>query len=56
MLDDTVECASFTPISIDSWLNYDIYYLQVYLDNCACKIVNTQMIDYKGNLFESDEH
>ena len=28
--------------------------LQVYLGNCICKNVNTQMIDYLGdNLFES---
>ena len=29
------------------------YYLQVYLDNCAFKIVNKQMTDYLDeNLFE----
>ena len=33
------------------------YYLQVYLDNCVYKIVNTQMIDYLGdNLLESDRN
>ena len=32
------------------------YYLQVYLDNCAYKIVKTQMLDYLGeNLFETDK-
>ena len=33
------------------------YYLQVYLDNCAYKIVYTEMIDYlDGNLSKSDEN
>ena len=32
-------------------------YLQVYLGNCANKIVNTQMVDYFGdNLFDSDKN
>ena len=32
------------------------YYLKVYLDNCAYKILDNQMIDYLGgNLFETDE-
>ena len=45
---------SFTIISIDSLLLYeDKYYLQVYLDYCGYKIVNTQMIDYLDeNLFD----
>ena len=45
---------SFTIISIDSLLLYeDKYYLQVYLDYCAYKVVNTQMIDYLDeNLFD----
>ena len=31
------------------------YYLQVYLNNCAYKFVENQMIDYlDGNLFETD--
>ena len=53
-----VKCNSFTIISIDSLLNYeDKYYLHVYLDDCAYKVVNTQAIDYlDGNLFESDEN
>ena len=39
--EDDIECESFTVISIDSLLVYDKkYYLQVYLDNCAYKIVN----------------
>ena len=45
--EDDIECESFTFISIDSLLVYDSrYYLQVYLDNCAYKIVNKHMIDY----------
>ena len=33
------------------------YYLQVYLDNCACKILSTQVIDYlDDNVFESDQN
>ena len=37
----------FTDISIDSLLVYEnTYYLQVYIDNCAYKIVNKQMRDY----------
>ena len=36
-----------TAISIDSLLVYENkYYLQVYLDSCAYKIVNKQMTDY----------
>ena len=41
--EDNTECESFTVISIDSLLVYDEkYYLKVYLDNCAYKIVNKQ--------------
>ena len=49
-----MQCESSTVISIDSLLVYDNkYYLQVYLDNCAFKIVNEQMTDYlQENLFE----
>ena len=52
--EDDVECESFTVISTNSLLVYDKkYYLQVYLDNCAYKIVNKQMADYLDeNLFE----
>ena len=33
------------------------YYLQVYLDNCAYKIIIKRMIDYlDGNIFETDEN
>ena len=49
-----IECESFTVISIYSLLVCDKkYYLQVYLDNYAYKIVNKQMTDYLGgNLFK----
>ena len=52
--EDDKECKSFTVISINSLLVYDKkYFLQVYLENCAYKIVNKQMADYlDGNLFE----
>ena len=58
MPEDVVEYKSFTIISIDSLLVYESkYYLQVYFDNCAHKIVRTEMIDYlDDNLFESDEN
>ena len=54
MSEDDIECESITFISIDSLLIYDNkYYLQVYLDNCAYKIVSKQMVDYVDkNLFE----
>ena len=36
VLEDDIECESFTVISIDSLLVYDNkYYLQVYLDDCV---------------------
>ena len=49
-----IECESFTVISVYSLLVCDKkYYLQVYLDNYAYKIVNKQMTDYlDGNLFK----
>ena len=55
--EDDIECESFTVISIDYLLfNENKYYLRVYLDNCAYKIVDKQMIDYfDNNLFETDE-
>ena len=54
ILEDEIECKSFTFISIDSFLAYENkYYLQVYLDNCAYKITNRQMTNYfDDNLFE----
>ena len=55
---DGVECGSVTIISISFWLVYvKKYYLQVYLNNCAYKVVNTQMAYYlDDNLFETDEN
>ena len=52
--EDDLESESFTVISIDSLLVYESkYYLQVYSDNCAYKIVNKQMTDFLDrNLFE----
>ena len=56
MLGDDVACETFTIISIDSLLAYENkYYVQVYLDNCAYKIVNIEMADYLyDNIFKSD--
>ena len=54
--EDGVECESFTVISIDSLLFYKKNYLQVLLDICAYKIVDTQKIDYlDDNHFGADE-
>ena len=49
-----IQCETFTAISIDSLpVCENKYYLQVYLDNCAYKITNKQVIDYLDeNLFE----
>ena len=48
--EDGVECKSFTIISIANK-----YYQQVYLDNCAYKIGNTEMVDYlDGNLLDTN--
>ena len=54
MPEDDIESDSFTVISTDSLLVCGSkYYLQVYLDNCAYKIVYKQMIDYLDkNVFE----
>ena len=56
MLEDDIECESFTAISIDSLLVYENkYYPQAYLDSCAYKIAKKQMIDYLDeNLFEDE--
>ena len=35
MSEDSVECESFTVISIDSLLMTTNFYLQLYLDNCV---------------------
>ena len=49
-----LECECFTVVSIDSLLVYENkYYLQVYVDSCAYKIVNKQMTNYLDeNVFE----
>ena len=45
--EDNIVYGSFTSTSIDSLLVKDKkYYLQVYLDNCTCKIKNKKMADY----------
>ena len=45
--EDDIECKYFTAISVDFLLVYESrYYLQVYLGNCAYKIVNKKMTDY----------
>ena len=58
MSEDDIECESFTVISADSLLVYkDKYFLQVYLDNCAYKIVDKRMIDYVcENPIETDKN
>ena len=57
MPEDGVECESFTIIFVDSLLVYENkYYLQVYLDNCAYKMVEKQMTDYlDDSLFKTNE-
>ena len=57
MAEDETECESFTNLSIDSLLVYENkYYLQVYLNNCAYKIADKQMVDDPGDkAFETDE-
>ena len=56
--EDDTECESFTVISADSLLVYkNKYFLQVYLDNCAYKIVDKRMIDYVcENPIETDKN
>ena len=55
MPEDNIKCESFIVISIDFLLVYgNKYYLQIYLHNCAYKIVNRQMIDdLDKNVFEN---
>ena len=55
MIEDDTECKSFRVISIGSLLAYkNKYYLQVYLDNWAYKIVNKQMTDSLDENFFAD--
>ena len=53
-----MEYTSFTIISIDSLLAYvNIYYRQVYLENCVYKIVDKKMTNYVDDmLFETEEY
>ena len=57
MPEDDAEYEFFIVISIDFLLVYENKcYLQVYLDNCAYKVENTEMVDYlDDNLFETDQ-
>ena len=57
VLEDGLECESFTVIYIDSLLVYGRkYYWQVYLNNCGNQIVDKQMIQYlDGNIFEHNK-
>ena len=53
--EDDKESESFTVISINSLLVYDKeYFLQVYLENCAYKIVNKQMADSLDEILFED--
>ena len=50
---DNMECKISTVISDFLLVYQSKYYLQVYLDNCAYRIIDKQMIDYLDeNLFE----
>ena len=56
MLEDDIECESFTVISIDYLLMYDKkYYLQVYLDSWAYKTVKKQMTGYLDENLSEDQ-
>ena len=53
MPEDNIECESFWSFTCMQ----NKYYLQVYWDNCAYKIIDKQMIDYLNeNRFETDEY
>ena len=55
--EDGVECESFAIIFFDSLLVYDNkFHLQVYLQNCAYKIVHKQMTDcLDDNILETEQ-
>ena len=57
VLEDDIECESFTVISVKSLFVYkNKYYQQVYLYNCTYKVEDKGMIDcLGGNPFEADE-
>ena len=55
MLEDDIECKSLTFILIDSLPVFDKkYYMQLYLENCAYKIVKKQMKDYLDENLSED--
>ena len=58
MPESGVEYKSFSIIFIGSLIFYENkYYLQIYLDDCAYKIIVTEMIDYlDDNFFEFDKN
>ena len=50
-----IECESSTVISTNSLLVYENkYYLQVYLDDCACKIATKPVKVYLNEIFFKD--
>ena len=55
MPEGDIKWESFTVISIDSLLVFnEKYQLQVFLDNCASRIINKQMTDFLvENLFDN---
>ena len=54
-MSDDKKCEYFTVISVDSLLVYDKkYYLQVYLDNCAHKILNKEMTGHVDEKYFKD--
>ena len=55
--EDEIECESFTVTSTDYLLVYkNKYCLQVYLENCAYKVIIEWMTDYlDDNLLETNE-
>ena len=58
MPEDGVKCESFAITYIDSLLGYENkYFLQIYLDNCVYKILDTQTTDYLDDyLFEPEKN
>ena len=56
--EDDIKCESFAVIYIHSLLVYESkYFLQVFLESCAYKIIDRRIIDYLGeNLFASDKN
>ena len=50
LLENVIECKSFTVISTDSLLEKE-FYLEVYLDYCAYKTVKKQLTDYLMKIF-----